>query len=390
MMTIVFGTGYFANRIIYFENELDIQYFIDNDIQKIGKQFGGYDIKHPEEIIGDEYDQIVITSEKYEFEMRRQLLDLGVEESKIVNGWELEDRFISDYEETENVLEEHKTDDSKDVIKIRTSENYRLFQVDENLVQFENILSKMVLKSSKKIIYYPGRCNICKKTVDMRIDNFYSGSPLKVNFRERLACPICNLNNRQRKIAELILDKASSESVIYLTEQVTEMYSVLKEKFDNLIGSEFLGTDMTGGTISEEGIRHEDLTNLSFDDEVFDYVISCDVLEHVGDAVKAFREIHRVLKNDGVFYATFPMNFNEEHTVKRAALTEAGIEYFHEPVYHGNPISTDGSLVFYDYGFDLMDMVKAAGFSDAYFMPFYSIPDGHIGIGTLFIFVAQK
>lgn len=378
-MIIVFGTGYLASGIVHYENELNIGFFIDNDVKKIGKQFLGYDVKSPQEVVGAKYEQIIITSEKFETEMREQLLGLGVESNKIVNSWDLKL-----YSEVDVEVE------SKKELQIRTKEDYEQLEVDESLVQMENIISQMVIRTPNKRNFILGNCRVCKKKVNLLIDNRYSASPLEVNFRERLVCPFCLLNNRQRKMADLVLKEVPKDGMIYLTEQVTPMYAVLKKRFANVIGSEFLGTDVPGGIINEKGIRHEDITRLSFENEVMDCVVSCDVLEHVADAYKALSEIYRVLKKGGVFYASFPMNFNAECTVQRAKLTANGVEYLCEPVYHGNPVSDGGSLVFYDYGFDFMDLVKNAGFEDAYFVPFYSIPDGNIGVKSLYIFVAKK
>lgn len=39
--------------------------------------------------------------------------------------------------------------------------------------------------------------------------------------------------------------------------------------------------------------------------------------------------------------------------------------YF-EPEYHGNPMTDKGSLVFYDFVWDLLNMIKDAGFKDVY------------------------
>lgn len=378
-MTIVFGTGYLASRIVHYENELDIIFFIDNDVEKVGKTFWGYDVKAPREIVGIKYERIVITSEKFATEMREQLLNLGVRDNQIVNSWDLD--FYS--EAAVEATEEKE-------FQIRTQEDYEQLKNDETLAQMENIISQMIIRSAKKRNYYSGNCRVCKKKVNLLIDNLYSGSPQEVNFRERLVCPLCYLNNRQRKMADLVLKEVPKDGIIYLTEQVTPMYVVLKKRHANVIGSEFLGADVPGGTINEKGIRHEDITRLSFENEVMDCVVSCDVLEHVADVDKALSEVCRVLKKGGVFYATFPINFNSECTVQRARLTANGIEYLCEPVYHGNPVSDGGSLVFYDYGFDFMGMAKKAGFEDAYFVPFYSIPDGNIGVNSLYIFVAKK
>jgi hypothetical protein len=48
-------------------------------------------------------------------------------------------------------------------------------------------------------------------------------------------------------------------------------------------------------------------------------------------------------------------------------------------VFHDNPICAEGSLVFFDYGWDLLEHCCAAGFQDAYMLAYYSAIYGHIG-----------
>jgi hypothetical protein len=104
------------------------------------------------------------------------------------------------------------------------------------------------------------------------------------NWRETLTCPLCGMNNRQRLIATLVkehLDPFRNKSV-YLMEQVTPFFQWAVAAFPqhHVIGSEYLGESNEGGRVSK-GIRHEDLTNLSFLDDSLDLIVSNDVLEHV-------------------------------------------------------------------------------------------------------------
>ena len=84
----------------------------------------------------------------------------------------------------------------------------------------------------------------------------------------------------------------------YIYEQTTRTYRALKGMLPDLIGSEFLSPEMESGS-EKDGILHEDAMNLSFTDNAFDLVISCDVFEHVSDYRKAFLEAYRILKPGG-------------------------------------------------------------------------------------------
>jgi hypothetical protein len=57
--------------------------------------------------------------------------------------------------------------------------------------------------------------------------------------------------------------------------------------------------------------------------------------------------------------------------------------------YHGNPVSADGSLVFTDFGWDILEQMNVAGFSDVSVDVYVSAEFGHFGGGQL-VFNASK
>jgi SAM-dependent methyltransferase len=100
--------------------------------------------------------------------------------------------------------------------------------------------------------------------------------------------------------------------------------------------------------------RCENLEKLTFDNESIDLHITQDVLEHVFDPEMVFSEIARTLKPGGAHIFTVPMVNKQLPTKVRARLREDGsIMEIEPPVYHGNPISDQGSLVTIDWGFDI-------------------------------------
>ena len=54
----------------------------------------------------------------------------------------------------------------------------------------------------------------------------------------------------------------------------------------------------------------EDIQNLSFEDDFFDTIISCETIEHVPIPSKAVQELYRVLKPGGRLFLTCPNYFN--------------------------------------------------------------------------------
>lgn len=109
--------------------------------------------------------------------------------------------------------------------------------------------------------------------------------------------------------------------------------------------------DIKPGERNSAGIRCEDATKLTFPDNYFDLVISQDVMEHIEESWQAFSEINRVLKPGGKHIFTVPLN-EARPTRTRRNLPE---------LRHGDPLNPEGALVYWDYGEDLVEKLKALG-----------------------------
>jgi SAM-dependent methyltransferase len=129
------------------------------------------------------------------------------------------------------------------------------------------------------------------------------------------------------------------------------------------VGTQFFA-GIEPGSI-KDGWRNENLEEQTFPDGVFDIVVSLDVMEHVYSPDKVFREIHRTLASGGIYLCTFPVS---KHQVKgwerRFELLPDGTRRdIKEPEIHGNPVSSEGSIVTVDWGYDLHQSIAAwAGF----------------------------
>lgn len=86
---IIFGTGlFYQNRKLEIPKDMDVLAFIDNNEETWGKTLDGKLIVSPNDLHGYNFDKILLMSIKDE-EMKQQLLELHVEEEKIIT-W---DRF---------------------------------------------------------------------------------------------------------------------------------------------------------------------------------------------------------------------------------------------------------------------------------------------------------
>ena len=172
---------------------------------------------------------------------------------------------------------------------------------------------------------------------------------------------------------------------IYMYEKVTPLYREVARRVgeDNVIGSEYYGDSYKSG-IFVKGIMHQDAMNLSFADETFDIIVSNDVFEHVSDYRRALSESSRVLKSGGKLLLSIPFDIRRDTTQTRAQIIDGKLVNIKKPIYHGNPVDNNGSLVFTDFGWDLLDIINNCGFSDEHMILYYDIDKGYIGTGTYY------
>ncbi len=72
----------------------------------------------------------------------------------------------------------------------------------------------------------------------------------------------------------------------------------------------------------KKAMQVEDITKLSFEDESFDILYCCHVLEHIEDDRKAISELYRVLKKDGLAIIQVPVRMNLEKTFEDPSITD--------------------------------------------------------------------
>jgi SAM-dependent methyltransferase len=233
-----------------------------------------------------------------------------------------------------------------------------------------------------------GFCVPCGKTVPFLVDMQSGGQRVGnlwvPNWRERLVCPSCGMNNRQRLIAALVRQSVEQykQMNVYFMEQVTSIFQWAVASFPrhDITGSEYLGYEFKSGDVVQ-GVRHEDVLNMSFPDNSFDLIVSNDVLEHVPSPEKALQECVRVLRPGGTMLVTIPFFSSRDASVTRAEVVGNTTNHLLPPAFHGNPVSENGSLVFTDFGWDIFRMFLSVGFSDAVMEIYLSRDFGHLGTG---------
>ena len=229
-------------------------------------------------------------------------------------------------------------------------------------------------------------CAICEQAVDFLTNTDFgrvdSSGEVVINWREQLLCPNCHMFNRVRAALQLSIQDfgLSTDHDIYATEQFGVVYRWMRGHFNHVTGSEYLYPEKHSG-FRRFGINHQDVHSLSMPSASLDFILSFDVLEHVPNHVAAFDSFARVLRPGGRLVMTVPFNINARSTLVRAKMHDDGtIEHFLPIEIHGNPLDpANGSLSFRQFGWDTLDQLTEAGFTDAKVHSYHDRKLGYLG-----------
>ena len=194
--------------------------------------------------------------------------------------------------------------------------------------------------------------------------------------KESLGCSACGAKLRAQRIAQVILgvypvkppaksfaDWARRPEIETLAIAEINTIEGLHESLRNhprTKVSDFRHGGARGEVI--DGVRHEDLSALTYDSAEFDLVLTSETLEHVPDLAAALAQIRRVLKPSGRHIFTIPMLPNVERTYARSVLNGAGkVEHRAVPIAH--PGGDTGYPVFTEFGEDIVELMALTGFA---------------------------
>jgi SAM-dependent methyltransferase len=211
----------------------------------------------------------------------------------------------------------------------------------------------------KIVAEWAGFCPICEReTVFRSMDPW---------FRDYLHCLSCEGGSIPRERALMLTMKSVVPNWrtldIHESSPCPRGVSLrLQRECAGYVATQFFA-DVPRG-LSRSGLRCEDLERQTFANGCFDVVITQDVMEHVFDPAAAYREIWRTLRPGGVHVHTTPIYKDKVATVCRAErLPDGSIRHLLPAEYHDNPIDKGGSLVTFEYGYELPDLIaKWTGF----------------------------
>lgn len=193
--------------------------------------------------------------------------------------------------------------------------------------------------------------------------------------RESYPCPVCRASLRYRDQAALVVDEFGKGRTISLRSLVANglldglavyeaaIHGPFVNLFRKLPGyvQSYYWPERPRGSVDQRGVRCEDLTALTLPSNAFDLVLTSDVLEHVLGCGEALAEITRVLKPGGVHIFSIPTQWPmSPRSEPRVGLVDGAEVHLKPPHYHRGGDGTP-SLVYHDYGADLVDIIDATG-----------------------------
>lgn len=209
------------------------------------------------------------------------------------------------------------------------------------------------MHSQDVIATWTGFCPICLQSA-----RFTARNPW---FRDHLLCETCDGGSIPREralmlVVRQLLPHWARLDIHESSPAPRGVSKVLVAEAPGYIATQFW-PNIPPGAI-HQGMRCENLVAQTFPSESFDLVITQDVMEHVFHPQQAYQEIYRTLRPGGYYIHTTPIYKHLMQTEQKAILGQNGqITYLAEPEYHGNPISVEGSLVTFHYGYDLAELI---------------------------------
>lgn len=89
----------------------------------------------------------------------------------------------------------------------------------------------------------------------------------------------------------------------------------------NRINDTFRGEYLTGDLEPGRADYVVDMTDICFEDNSFDWIIACNVLEHICEEKKAIEELKRVIKPTGTIILSFPVAFDLQKTFEDSSIS---------------------------------------------------------------------
>jgi SAM-dependent methyltransferase len=224
----------------------------------------------------------------------------------------------------------------------------------------------MVVRTASRILD-AGRCSVCghtgeyaRRDAPLREHHACSGCGASLRYRLQASAISTTYGRPDGTLTELVAEPSFGDIAIYEPGIVGPFRALLRE-LPGYVNS-YYWPDVAPGE-KRDGVRCEDVRDLTFSDDSFDLVITSDIFEHVRGPMPAFAEIFRVLRPGAYHIFTVPLRWPLPSTTEsRVDFSGSEDVFLAPPVYHGSPTDPNGSLVYTDFGMDLPEELRRIGF----------------------------
>ncbi len=155
-------------------------------------------------------------------------------------------------------------------------------------------------------------CNLCEKHFSRFISN-NSGDKI---------CPRCGSLSRHRRLWHIL----RNELTIQAQDNVLDfspsriIMKLLKKKYPNYLTSDFAENKFVD--------RRYNIIAIDEPEDTFHWIICYHILEHIEDDIKAMRELHRVLKKEGIAIIQTPYKEGPIYENQFITTNEERLAYF--------------------------------------------------------------
>lgn len=170
------------------------------------------------------------------------------------------------------------------------------------------------LKNAFKKDKYKYKCNVCG---NMAVFLMAGANPLS-----NKKCSICGSTERNRLLYMALENYYFTDDI--LNKNIRLLHTAPEECIYEALSKnkniEYYPTDISPNLYPNVPCIEADVTNLPFENNYFDLILSGHVIEHIEDENKILSEFNRVLKDDGMIFLSFPYSPQYKKTFEDASV----------------------------------------------------------------------
>lgn len=264
---VIWGTGAYGKLVFkllsnFNHTSYNVVSFCNSNLESKYSSLEGISVLSVSEAISLYPNATFFLANSYLNEIRKYIAD---------NGWKIK-LFFSEY-------------------RFRSSEQY-LLSISKNKTR--NFGKDFLTFGSFK-------CNLCES----KIPYFVNASAFGLSPREKGFCPNCFCLDRERFLF-YVLQKYTS---IFSSKSGNILHFAPEFLIQNAICQSNKNNYITADIEKDRADEVVDITCIQYGDKTFDFIICNHVLEHIENETRAFHELKRCLKDDGIIIFSVPINW---------------------------------------------------------------------------------